>query len=228
MKQAMKRAMKRAISLGITLLFVITLCTACGNQKNASAGTNQTAYEKVPLLDVRLVSDDSSEQKVQALQLSGSWTVHYKNGTGSTSHWDSAHSLQIKPADHKEMTLHLSSTSSVVEMLFSNDNLPSSISAQRWNAAYVKGDQDISDVMNKGESVEISNGTIRINDDGRSYIYEIYAKWTEGYSYYTFRTESNMGGEHDLRNMTIHDVLAIAENIGADLMMSDLSGILKH
>jgi len=184
--------MNRIIAFGIALVLVVALSMGCGIPIDTEVGGMQPVHERVPLLSVTLISDDSSEQSVQALQLTGSWTVNGNNGNSQITHWDSAHALQIRPIDFNVATLYLSSTSGEIKMLFSDNYWPTSISVQRWNAEYAKGDQDISDVMDKGEPVEISEGIIRAGDDGYDYVYEIYAVWTEGNSYYTFRVESSV------------------------------------
>ena len=95
----------------------------------------------------------------------------------------------MRPSDFDEITLHLNSGNSEIELRFSDDYQPVSVTAQRWDAKYNTGTQDITDVIDIGEPVEINGSKILVSDDGNDYIYEVYATWAQGSSYYVFRTE---------------------------------------
>lgn len=155
-----------------------------------SEAAMQNAPVKAPLLYVSLITHDSPVQRVQAIQLTTSWMFIDENGNGSGYEADSAHPLQIQPSDFNEATLRLDSANGEIEIQFSDNHPPQSVSVQRWNAEYAAGTQDIADVLDKSEPVEINGNIIRASDDGRDYVYEVYATWAEGSSYYTFRMES--------------------------------------
>ncbi|MCL2322717.1 MAG: DUF4829 domain-containing protein [Oscillospiraceae bacterium] len=146
----------------------------------------QKALEKAPSLDVILIANNSTKQQVKAIQLTTSWLFIDKNGIGKGYSSDSAHPLQMSPNDFKEATLSLDNTSKKIEMLFSDNYPPESVSVQRWPAEYATGNHDIADIVNKGEPAQVNGNKIDISNDGHDYIYEVYAKWEQGSSYYTF------------------------------------------
>ena len=148
------------------------------------------APERAPRLELVLLEGDSPEQRVKAIQLSTSWLISYDDGTGTGYDADSAHALQVLPDDFDKATLRLDAADSTIELWFSDNYPPQSVAVQRWNAEYATGRQDIDDVLKYGEPVEISENVINIQADGYDYVYEIYAKWENGSSYYTFRTEN--------------------------------------
>ena len=92
----------------------------------------------------------------------------------------------------KAITISLVGSGDVIELRFINADQPQTISIMRWNAEYATGSQDISDVIGDGEPVFINWNTLSISiaDNGHDYIYEVFATWHEGSSYYTFRTLS--------------------------------------
>ena len=149
----------------------------------------RNAPESAPRLDVAFSGNNGSEQRVQAIQLTTSWGVTYEDGTGRAYEADSAHALQVRLIDYDAATLSAGSAGGRIDLLFSDDYPPQSVSAKRWNAEYATGSQDIMGVFDKFEYVEISNGSIAAVSDGFDYIYEVYATWANGSSYYAFRVE---------------------------------------
>ena len=152
-----------------------------------------TIPEKTPFLDVNLVtvhangnSQTQISRDVRAAQLTNSWYVVDKKGNGSGYSADSFHPLQ-KQDGYGDVTLNLNN-SGVITLVFSDNYPPQSVSVQRWNAEYAGTDSI--DVWNKGESVNMNGNMFQISDDGNDYIYEIYAKWQEGDSWYVFRIDS--------------------------------------
>ena len=150
--------------------------------------------DKTPLLDVNLVTVNANgnsqtqiSRDVRAAQLTNDWYVVDENGDGSGYTADSFHPLQ-KQDGFGDITLWLNN-SGVVTLSFSDDYPPQSVSVQRWNAEYAGTDSV--DVWDKGESVNVTNNTFQVNDDGNNYIYEVYAKWPEGSSWYVFRIDSS-------------------------------------
>ncbi|MCL2077528.1 MAG: hypothetical protein FWH08_03880 [Oscillospiraceae bacterium] len=148
---------------------------------------------KAPSLDVSLITG-TPIQSVKAIQLTTSWFFFDEDGNGSGFESDSPHALQLRPEAFDGSTLRLDSGSGEIELNFSDNYPPQTISVQRWSAEYVSENQDIADVLGKSELVEVSGNKIPIIDGGNDYIYEIYAKWTEGNatgsSWYTFRVSA--------------------------------------
>ena len=166
---------KCSISLRIGLTLLLFLLAGCNR-----------IPERAPTLELAISSEGSLEQYIQAAQLTTSWTT----GSGRGYEADSFHPLTLKPDRYSEITLCLTDKSCEINLLFSDKYPPHSITAQRWNAEYRRSNHDISDeVKSKSEYVELENNTIYVYDDGKNYIYEIYAIWNNGNSRYTFCTE---------------------------------------
>ena len=149
--------------------------------------------KKTPLLDVNLVTlntnGDSRTQislDVRAAQLTNGWSVVGENGDGFGYESDSNHPLQ-KQDGYGDVTLSLNNIG-LITLLFSDNYPPQSISVQRWNAEYA--DTDSTDIFDKGEPINVMGDTFQVSDNGNNYIYEIYAKWHEGYSWYVFRIDA--------------------------------------
>jgi hypothetical protein len=81
------------------------------------------------------------------------------------------------------------SGSGVITLSFSDNYHPQSVSVQRWNAVNAGGDS--AQIWDDGESINVSGNTFEVTDDGNDYIYEVYAKWNEGESWYVFSTYSS-------------------------------------
>ena len=153
------------------------------------------APEKAPRLKVTLVEDNSPEQRVQAIQLTTSWSIVYEDGTGTGFESDSAHPLQIRPADFEVATLEIGEADGEIVLQFSDNYPPQSITARRWNAMYAVGSQDIRNVIDNDEPVDINDNIITFTADACDYIYEIHAAWSNGSSYYAFRTVCSVSND---------------------------------
>ena len=166
--------MRKTIGFGMAILFIFTLSllTAC----------SRTA----PSLDVNLSTESTPEQRVQAIQLSTSW-----ESFGSGFAQESAHPLEMQANDFDSATLLLDDETGEIEMSFRNNNVPSSVSVQRWHVERLNGELDVDGdgVIDEGETVEVDGNTIPVINDGVDYIYEVYAVWHQGQSVYTFRVD---------------------------------------
>ncbi|MDR0273062.1 MAG: M56 family metallopeptidase, partial [Clostridiales bacterium] len=208
-----KKPSRIIVFAAVALVAVLSVGFAMNRQSN---GIFSDTPERTPLLHLNFTDAGAVQQNIQAAQLTNGWYVEYENGEGRGYQSDSPHPLQLR--DYSEFTLNLSSGDGEVELLFGDNYPPNSISVQRWNAVYV-GSEDYSlDIWDGGEAVAVSGNRFRIENDGNSYIYEVYAKWNEGDSWYAFRADS--GGI--TRDMTLADVRAIAQEFGADLTLNDL------
>ena len=98
---------------------------------------------------------------------------------------DSCHSLQI--SDYSKITFHFSEADNKIELKFNNDYPPQFVKVQRWDVKYAGA--DVTEALNKGELVEVNQNTINVHNDGHDYVYEVYAIWPVGSSYYAFRTD---------------------------------------
>jgi len=218
--------MKRLLIIFITLAMLLAACQTEPSpptdvsQTDASQVASHPSYE-APQFYIFL----EPSQGVQAIQLTTSWTVYDEYGNAiSGVAFDSPHPLQLNPQDFAAATLQLSHRQDwhldwrFIGMDFiygylPNSHLPHSISVTRWKAEYTIGNQDISDVIDRGEMVElISPGgwtpglladMIPIFDDGYDYIYKVQAEWQEGYSVYTFRINS---GSHPELTMSTQPI----------------------
>jgi len=195
--------MKKVIMLGLATALLFITAVGCSNLANTSKSVSQaSAYaggeppmssqvipDKTPQLNV-ILENGTTEQQVRAMQLTTNWTFTDESGGGGSISFDSLHPLQIDPDDFNGVTILTNGSGGIIELQFSNANKPQTISVTRWNSEYATGSQDINDVLHENSPVEWDWNTITVSDDGHDYIYEVYATWQEGSSYYTFRTES--------------------------------------
>ena len=142
--------------------------------------------EKAPRLEISFMEDGLSEQQIQAAQLTTGWHVTGENGEIYGYESDSLHAMQLH--DYDDIMLQLYKTGGEIVFRFTDDYLPQSISVQRWNAKYT-GD-DLTGIWDNGEPIELLENGFSINDDGHDYIYEVYAKWEQGSSWYSFRVDA--------------------------------------
>ena len=182
----------------ITLLGIVTaliLLSGCTSQTVVGVSPAEEMDDEIlaPWLYINLLSESLPIQNVRAIQGVTNWEVCDEDGNCVGFLSDSAHSLQISQSGLAEVTLFLENETYKIELQFSQ--LPQSISVQRWNMEHwyaVRSDHDNMDrAMNEYEPVEIIETTIHLNNDGQNYIYEVHATWQEGFSLFTFRTESS-------------------------------------
>ena len=84
-------------------------------------------------------------------------------------------------------TVQMNGANGDIILSFSDNYPPQTMTIQRWDAVYAVGSQDIRAALEKGEPVEADSNRISVNGDGYDYIYEVYAKWEQGSSYFAFR-----------------------------------------
>ena len=167
--------MKRVLGVAIVAVIVLLSLVACGTPRTS------------PGLRVSLEAENQPTQGVQTIQGATNW---FWNGGGYMS--DSPHPLQRRPDDFAAVTLHLNGADGEIELRFSGNYSPSSVSAVRWRAEYATGTQPSDEVFDSWESVEVDGKTIRVSYDGEDYIYEVTASWpgTNSFASYTFRVIS--------------------------------------
>jgi hypothetical protein len=184
--------MVKKISLFLSVVLILGMLTACATGRNEygllPSDPQSGQLEKAPMLSV--VSGGSSEQRIQAAQLTTSWSYVDKNGNGSGYEADSPHALQL--SDYAEHTLH--GVNGDITLMFSDNYSPQSISVTKWDAGYAMGGQDIYDTLDKGEPVGVNGSTVNIGNAEGDYVYEVYAKFEQGSSYYAFRTINGTAG----------------------------------
>lgn len=142
--------------------------------------------EKAPRLEIVFIEDKLTEKRIQAAQLTTSWNYEEENGKGYSYEADSPHPLQLN--DYDRITLQLHGTSAEIMLFFTDNFPPQSVSVQRWNAKYA-GD-DLDGIWDNGEEIRLHENGFTIDDDGNDYIYEVYARWEQGSSYYAFRVNA--------------------------------------
>jgi len=194
--------MKKRISVWLVLIILLVLGTGCGRAVNENEQQQEIAGDQesetspdyicdmIPKLEVVLSNNNMPKQQVSAIQLVASWSAPDENGDIIGVNIDSPHPLRLSPDDLEQFTVTLNGSGDVIELLFTNVDFPQNISICRWYAWYANGAQDISEYVDKGEAVAIEGNIIKLNDDGQDYIYEVVAKWEQGYCYYAFRTLS--------------------------------------
>jgi len=195
--------MKKLITIYILCISVLFAVAGCTTQNSGRSNSNEAfeaspsgdiygAPEKAPGLNVCILQDNIIVQCTVAVQLTTSWSLNFEDGTGTGYESDSPHALQIGAGYYNASTLRLTDSHGIIEMQFSDDYPPQSISVERWKADYAAGSQDINELINRGEPVEVSGYKFNVIDDENDYIYSIYARWPEnGTSRYAFRLESD-------------------------------------
>ena len=151
-----------------------------------------------PLLDIVLTLDNPHERRVTTMQLTIGWTVEYNDGTATSNNQEALHPLQLKSSEFDESTLVIVSGNDIAELQFNGDYQPETVTVCRWvsSFAYIddrfsvfdEPDKHLADAIESAEYVESDGKTIRLNNDGKDYIYEVRAEWENGESTYTFRT----------------------------------------
>jgi len=193
--------LKKIIILSLISILILTFSTGCGGTITINPSGEATpaaqlkiingAPVKAPGLMIGMIHDnvpEYSEQYTHAIQLTTSWSITYEDGTGTGYESDSPHALQLGAEYFTDAFLLFYDSYGIVEMQFSDNFPPETISVQRWNAVYATGNQDIEGLLNMGESVDVTENTFLVVDDGNDYVYEVYARWQEnGSSWYTFR-----------------------------------------
>jgi len=178
-----------------TLIFLTSIVPMFADEGARYVCAKDTAPKTTPLLDVNLVTVDSNSNSgtqisrdIRAAQLTNDWSVVDEKGDGFSYCADSFHPLQ-KRDGYGDVTLSLHN-SGIVKFMFTDNYPPQSVSVQRWNAEYAGTES--TEVWDKGEPVPVNVNTFTAFDDGQDYIYEVYAKWPEGDSWYVFRLDSAM------------------------------------
>ena len=205
--------MKNLLAFGLVALMIFIITTGCGGSENKVVIPNgeeiqddeisniPNTPELPPQLDVVLFNTgiaDNDAQSVRAIQLGMSWMFYDENGIGRGIEADSPHPLQMRRDAYIDATLLLNNAICdcvdwrehlAVKLIFNDDYPPDSVSVIRWDASLLTGNQDIDDIINKGEAVNIDGNIIPILVDGNDYVYSIFAVWQEGRSDYAFITE---------------------------------------
>ena len=157
-----------------------------------------------PQLYVNFHTDSLTMQRFRAVQLSNDWFPNFDDEGESLSGGYSAsshHPLDVWALDLSDfwtvdldtITLRLNGADGEMEIQFSDNFPPHTVYVRRWPAEFSvsvnDGGSDM-DLWSQYELVEINNNIIRISNDSRDYIYEVEARWSQGWSSYTFRINS--------------------------------------
>jgi hypothetical protein len=175
----------------IIVALVMFVVLSVGFALNKSTMTSNDPPRKTPLLSIVLIEKNQPKQYIQSAQLTNGWSFDNKDGTSTSYEADSFHPLQI-PEGYDEITGLLSDISGEIALQFSDNNLPLSVSVQRWDAKYSGADSV--DVWDSGEQIAVTDNAFQIFHDGNNYVYEVYAKWEQGYSWYVFRVDAAPNG----------------------------------
>ena len=180
--------MKKTIVIS-GMVFILLFLSACNNTGNTPSEQRNTLNEP-PTLYIGSNTRNSSEQDFNAVRLSWTWSVSQKDGNSRTSHADASGPLHL--SDYSAITLFISEDIADITLHFSDDYQPLSISAKRWDTKLLGMESDTG-FYDEGEPIEVSSSMISVQNDGIDYIYEVYANWDEGNSYYVFRV--SLAGE---------------------------------
>jgi len=140
-------------------------------------------FKEAPSLEVNLVEARLPEQRLKAAQLTTSWEYIDENGNSTGYKADSNSPLHLN--DYSSITLQMNGESGEIELNFSDNYPPQTISVRRWDAVCA-GSYSV-DVWKSSENIAINGNKALINDDGNDYIYEVHAQWEQGNSFYAFR-----------------------------------------
>ena len=109
------------------------------------------------------------------------WTVDLGNGQMQTTHADSVGTLSM---GDDLASIKLQQGYDEVKLIFSAK--PENVTVQRWDAKYLEPD-DYTAAMNAAEAVELEGDMLKLEEG--SFVYEVYAEWEKGYSYFGFMTK---------------------------------------
>lgn len=157
-----------------------------------------------PQLYVSLRTESLPIQHARAAQLSNSWNTIDQAGNLIDGFCASAHHPldmwaldfceSFMPSERlDEITFHLADADGEIELQFSDNFPPRTVNVRWWNAEFatsVNGGGSNMDLWWEYESLEIIDNIIRISNDGKDYIYEVEAIWSQGRSFYTFRIDN--------------------------------------
>ena len=177
--------LKKALAIGLTSLLLPL--SGCNNSAENTKGLAEqlNTLSKPPALYVSLNAESSPEQRISATRLSWTWSVPQGDGTTVTTHTDACSALQL--SDYSEIMLFINDDNAEINFSFNDDYLPQSISTRRWDVKFLEMESD-GGFWDEGEPLEvISDNKLSARNDGIDYIYEIYASWEMGNSYYVFR-----------------------------------------
>jgi len=172
----------------IALAIVLLSLAACGM-------STPNVPEKTPRLYISFISEDLLPQYVQVAQLMHDWDpgttdrrgrfigAYCASGEHPLDFWRESWEC----IDFSAFRFHLEATGVEIELQFSDDFPPHTVSARRWSAEFIG---QVCDMQFRYEPVEINDNIIPVSDDGNDYIYEIDAIWEQGRSRYTFRLDS--------------------------------------
>jgi len=193
----------------LIIVLLTVMLTACSSEELESPVPGTVDYgvsipTHTPQLYVNFHTEGLSIQHFRAVQLSNDWFPNFDDEGESLSGGYSAsshHPLDVWALDLSDfwtvdldtITLRLNGADGEMEIQFSDNFPPHTVYVRRWPAEFSvsvnDGGSDM-DLWSQYELVEINNNIIRISNDSRDYIYEVEARWSQGWSSYTFRINS--------------------------------------
>ena len=171
----MKRVL--TITIVIIILFIAISCKA------------ESVPEKSPSLFIKLEENNTPVQRIRTIQGVTNWVWD-----GGAILSDSPHPLQLHPDNFSEATLFISSNEAIIEMEFTGNFQPDSISAVRWNAEHLTGRQPSEEAFDSWITVEVVDSKIIVSEDGENYVYQVTANWqNNSFVLYSFRIVFDIG-----------------------------------
>lgn len=179
----------------VLIVLLLALLSAC------SSRTTVSIPMLPPQIYVTLNTDGLPIQHISIGRLSHFWDPGITDGQGRDIRASSAsarHSLAVwdwgYDVDEEEekyyrnaITVYLDGVGGEIELSFSDNLPPYVVNIRRWRTEFIGRDLAGRDQY---ELIELEGNIFHVSDDGIDYIYEIHARWEQGYSFYTFRMNS--------------------------------------
>jgi hypothetical protein len=136
---------------------------------------------KVPYLQLRYMTREDY-YNLNALLGTYSWSFENEDGITTAIESDSAH-----PLDSVGQMPEIEKTDDmrIIELKFLIP--PTSYTVRRWENKYIGDAQAYEQYY---ETADVSDNAIVLSDDGKEYVYEVYATWPQGNAHYSFYVTS--------------------------------------
>jgi len=129
--------------------------------------------EQIPSIYANISENGLDTQRIRVASGSASWSYLEASGDHPLDFWEESWDC----IDFNAFRASLEHTESEVEISFTSDFPPTSLTVRRWNTEFIGMSPEM---WNNYEHVEITDNTIRIHNDGNDYIYQLEARWIHG------------------------------------------------
>jgi len=169
-----RKRIKKLVWRLIPLVLIVVLVVSCNRSMTP------------PNLQLTLVTDNTASRNIRAILVAHNWRW-YLIPISSHSQMDTLDFLQFFPDRFDNATFYLDNELNEIRLQFRSNNQPDHIRVRRWRI-------EPTICLRDGEHEHVStwSNMILVEHDGYDYLYEVFARWGERFSYYTFRVNSSI------------------------------------